>query len=119
MKDTIGTGDTEITRADAEALREDVIVLRDEYLKEGDFAWAVTLSHCIAFMANAIERIWHPDGAKVQPEDPGLHAIVEKMKADLAWRGPNGKPVSIIAVSRAQAAKLVQHLAPVMPVTSS
>jgi hypothetical protein len=54
----IGTGDTAVDKEGAVELREAMIKLRDGALEQGDFQWAVTLSHVVAFMANAIEEIW-------------------------------------------------------------
>lgn len=38
-------------------LRNAIIELRDEALKQGDFEWAVKLSHVVAWMAVAIEKL--------------------------------------------------------------
>lgn len=54
----LGTGDTAVDRAGAVALREEMIELRDGALAQNDFQWAVTLSHVVAFMANAIEEVY-------------------------------------------------------------
>lgn len=54
----IGTGETSFTVDDANELREEVIQLRDAALKEGHMAWAVSLSHVVAFMAVARQEIW-------------------------------------------------------------
>ncbi len=42
-------------KSDVEELRNEVIVLRDEALKQDDFEWAVKLSHVIAAMAQHVE----------------------------------------------------------------
>jgi hypothetical protein len=55
---TIGTGETAIDRDGAASLREYLIELRDEALRQGEMTHAVHLSHCVAFMANAIAAVW-------------------------------------------------------------
>ncbi|MQX96109.1 hypothetical protein GHK03_07845 [Sinorhizobium medicae] len=42
---------------DGEALREEVIALRDEALRQDDFEWAVKLSHVVAWMAEAMQEL--------------------------------------------------------------
>lgn len=42
----------------AESLRQQIIDLRDTALKAGYMEWTVMLSHCVAFLAKAIEEMW-------------------------------------------------------------
>lgn len=42
---------------DGEALREEVIALRDEALRQDDFEWAVKLSHVVAWMPEAMQEV--------------------------------------------------------------
>jgi hypothetical protein len=60
MEKRIGSGETAIDKNGAEALRAEVISIRDAALNEKvpDFGAVVILSHTIAFMANAIREIW-------------------------------------------------------------
>lgn len=55
----IGSGETAYSREDAEAIRKDLIGLRDKMLGQGEMTLAVGLSHAVAFMARAIEEIWN------------------------------------------------------------
>ena len=48
-------------RAESLALRQEIIELRDEALKQGDFEWSIKLSHVVAWMAKAIEFL-QPEG---------------------------------------------------------
>ena len=50
--------DMDYFKSDTEELRNEVIALRDEALKQGDMYWAITLSHVIAFMAVALEEMY-------------------------------------------------------------
>lgn len=43
---------------ETEALRSEMVVLRDEALNQADFKWSVTLSHLIAWMAGAKALLW-------------------------------------------------------------
>jgi hypothetical protein len=49
-------GDIEYNKEESLALREEIIVLRDEALKQAEFEWAVKLSHVVAWMAIIIEE---------------------------------------------------------------
>jgi hypothetical protein len=54
----LGSGETAVDREGALELREFVITVRDEALKQGEMVWAVNLSHVVAFMSNAIPEIF-------------------------------------------------------------
>lgn len=47
----ITVADMTLTPEDVSNLREQIIQLRDEALKQSDFGWAVTLSHVVAVLA--------------------------------------------------------------------
>jgi hypothetical protein len=126
---TIGFGDTEIDKEGAEELREEMIELRDEALAQGDMNWAVRLSHVVAFMANAITEIWpdsktiaermqearetsHPAAYinKVEFDEPFAQAAVEKLRKDLAWKGPTGRTQAVVALPRELAEALLDAI---------
>ena len=48
---TIRAADVDYGPDEIEALRKEMIFLRDHALKQNDFAWSVKLSHVIALMA--------------------------------------------------------------------
>jgi hypothetical protein len=56
--DTIDAAGTRYDRAGSQELREDLIARREQALLDGDMRGAVVLSHTIAWMQRAIERIW-------------------------------------------------------------
>jgi hypothetical protein len=48
------------SKQDSEALRQEMIELRNAALEQGDLEWSVKLSHTVAWMAVAIEEIYAP-----------------------------------------------------------
>jgi hypothetical protein len=101
-------------------LREEMIELRDEALAQGDMNWAVKLSHVVAFMANAIEIVWHEEPAKPDNatsgwphqvfDEPFAQAAVEKLRKDLAWKGPTGRTQAVVALPRELAEALLDAI---------
>lgn len=108
MNKTIGRGDTTFDKDNAIALREDIITLRDAALQTEAADWAVTLSHCVAFMHHAIQYIW----PVYEGEMSLVEAAMQKLKTDLAWQSPvSGRSAAHVALTREQALALLQYLA--------
>lgn len=104
----IGSGETEFTKEDAIALRTELIRERDAALGPDSMepSLAVLLSHAIAFMAHAIDIIWHVG----DDEWPMVQAAYVKLRDDLAWRGQTGKRMSYVAIPRVHAEALLKVL---------
>jgi hypothetical protein len=49
--------DMTLAPEDVASLRQSIIELRDEALKQNDFQWAVTLSHVVAVLAWTMEAM--------------------------------------------------------------
>lgn len=53
----IKTADHIYSKEEVQDLRESLIAIRNEALKQNDFNWAVALSHCVAVMSCVVKAM--------------------------------------------------------------